>query len=750
MIINKKLLRLFFSLILFLVAFKTSLTEAQELQATELGNKHVKTSIIFDRVSLQPGASIGQPAGKIAVKFEIEPGWHIYWKNSGESAIPTRINWTLPVGWNSGSLEWPVPYKFIERGNIKTFGYKNEVILSSSLFSPGEDLNIPQNKELNFKADVEWLVCKDICVPGRSILSKEIIYSSTLPLQASSDKDTFDLAEANTPSREISNGLDIRAIEPLSEIVPGSESLVGLSIDKELNKNDVQFFPISTPLVSTVEGKILSSGGLTNLVFPVKLGKNIAVGRNKIEAVLAFRDNTPLKIEIPFRVVSSKSTENNFLDEVYQRGELASYKTLGLKTENKTKVTDSVKAPEQSTFLVLLLAFLAGVILNLMPCVLPVISIKALSLINKTENSKSKRIKSSLAYLLGVQLTFILLATLVIFLQSLGKSIGWGFQFQSPEFVIALCLVVFILALSFFDLFTIGAPRLGRTSSKVDKMSDSILKDIFDGMLTTALATPCTAPFLGTALAFAFAGGSLTILAVFLSIGFGLALPYMCFTNSPRLMALLPKPGDWMYTFRQLMGFLLFGTVVWLLFVLDKLTEAGSLWLVFLMLVATFLIWALGKVKDLKTPIAIASLALFIVLTNCNWDKLTATKNLTQTKESHLIDWENYSEKLVSNALSENRTVFIDFTAEWCVTCKANENLVIETSEVSTAFKKNNVLPLIADWTTGSEKITKALNKYQGNAVPHYVVINASGDFKVLPTVLTKQLLIDAVNVASK
>ena len=276
-------------------------------------------------------------------------------------------------------------------------------------------------------------------------------------------------------------------------------------------------------------------------------------------------------------------------------------------------------------------------------------------------------------------------------------------------------------------------------------MQNSFWKQFLDGVLTTALATPCTAPFLGSALAFAFTSSAPIILAVFIAIGLGLATPFVVFAMSPKLMSLLPKPGNWMFAFKQFLGFLLLGTVVWLLSVLHGLTGKGAIWALLLLLIVAFSLWLHSKVKDLKTPIGVLLVLACATGTAANWDKLTTIATAQVVTQSKLIAWKAYSKDLVQEATRNKQAIFIEFTADWCVTCKANENLVIETKEVADVIKARNILPLMADWTTGSDLITEALNEYGGNAVPHYVVINPTGEIEVLPPLLTKGSLVEAL-----
>lgn len=596
------------------------------------GNNYLKAKLVSDLSAFQPAPEPEKSVGRIGVYLEIEKDWHTYWKDSGEAAIPTKVFWTLPTGWTVGELQWPEPYHFIERGDIHTYGYKDEVLLFADLFAPAIEPNRKEN--LNFSATVQFLVCNDICVPGEQIVSKEISYSFTEPLEASEDFELF---------------------ERFSRLVPDLEL-------EEIKK--------SAPLIDKREVK-------------------------KTKKTIKF---------------AKKTTSVSFL-------------------------------------FALISAFFAGMILNLMPCVLPIISIKVMSFLGNAEKTSKDALKSALAFAFGIIFSFMALAAVVISLKSLGGQLGWGFQFQYPEFVIALTIIIFVFALGFFEVYTFNV-NTGTASRKVDALKHPFAKNFFEGILATALATPCTAPFLGTALAFAFTQDTFSLIAIFLSISLGLATPYVYLASHPKVIAKLPTPGEWMNSFKKLMGFFLLATVVWLLFVLNRLTEIGSIYALIVLLIISFAFFineaSKNRSEDFKRVLPMILFAIVALSVTYFWSELTEKKSSqTKSPQTELINWQSYDEELVNQATSKKRAVFIDFTADWCITCKANENLIIETVDVASAFNKNNVLAIKADWTAGDEKITEALKRYGGNGVPHYVFIGRDGEVEVLPTILTKNILIE-------
>lgn len=610
---------------LFLCIFFSHSSASAELPD---GTKYVQARLIANVATIQPSDGEKNVQPQIGVLFRIERGWHIYWKDSGEAAQPTVVNWQLPAGWQIGELQWPKPMKFVERGNITTYGYRDEVLLFANL--PNPDV-IPQDGEsVTLRANVHWLVCKDICVPGKASLSLDMPFSTSLPLEPSAELPLF---------------------EKYSVLVPAAG----------FTKSDI---PLAPPVIA----------------------------------------------------------EPNQSDT--------------------------------SLLLVLVSAFFAGMLLNLMPCVLPVLSIKVLSLVERAEETKINATHSALACMAGVLTSFLALGVSVIVLKNFGKSVGWGFQFQYPEFVVVLITLVFVLSLAFFDLYTVIVPGCQDANRAVSKIKNHFAQQFFDGILVTALSTPCTAPFLGTALAFAFTQNSFFVIAIFLTIGFGLSLPYVVLASNERLLHLLPKPGDWMHRFREFMGFLLLGTVIWLLYVLSKLTEDGVTWALVSLLVLYVLLWAKRTVDQSaftarrKQLVSVTLIGLCVLSFYYLWPKMTVKRGVvSQAIVEGDIRWEPFSEQRLSQLQAARTPVFLDFTAEWCITCKANEHLVINTNDVAKTIKDNNFIAMRADWTTGDEAVTAALHQYGGHGVPLYVV--SGGELSepiILPTVLTKDILLEALN----
>jgi len=425
----------------------------------------------------------------------------------------------------------------------------------------------------------------------------------------------------------------------------------------------------------------------------------------------------------------------------------------GTASGNGGSSTNGTKAPgtDQMSFLAYLaFAFIGGVLLNLMPCVLPVLAFKIMRFVKESKESRSKVFKLGLAYAGGTIATCMSLAAIVIVAQLLGASVGWGFQFQQPLFVLALATLVTVMSLGMFGLFMMQVP-VGQGISKLSQ-NDGYAGAFFTGVLATVLSTPCTAPFLGTAVGFAFAEAWWVILLIFFTVGLGLAAPYLVLTSKPGWMKYIPKPGAWMEHLKEAMAFSLLGSVVWLLYIIGQQTGSEGLiaTLIFL-LAASFSSWLVGRFTMYETrkvrKYAIWGVALAIPAVLFCWQVLPAF-----AAKAPASDHNTYSQAAVDKALSEGKVVFVDFTAAWCLTCQINEKNVLGDAEVKQAMERLDVVFLKGDWTNGDATITAALKSHQRSGVPLYLVYSPHRPAApvILPEILTNSAVLEALEQASQ
>lgn len=401
----------------------------------------------------------------------------------------------------------------------------------------------------------------------------------------------------------------------------------------------------------------------------------------------------------------------------------------------------------------LLAAFIGGLILNLMPCVLPVIALKIVGFVEQGGESPAQVKRLGVIFGLGVLVSFWLLAALVIGVQLAGRQIGWGFQFQDARFVLAMAFIVTVIALNFFGVFEIYLSEKAMSAAGGLASQTGGSGAFFNGVLATALATPCTAPFLGAALGYAFAQPALVVVAIFTAVGIGLALPYVVLACYPKLLAWLPRPGPWLLRFKQAMGFPMLATALWLVWILSNSYGTYAMLLVSGWLLAgAFVVWLVSALTEGRFAWIIASLVA-IALAGAFWVSPSLAKNrsTSTTHSGSLIEWQPYSRESLASALKTQRPVFVDFTADWCLTCQVNKRTSLEIAGVAQRFKELQVLSLLADWTQSSDEITEALRSFGRSGVPVYVVypVDRSKPPIVLPEVLTPQIVLDALAKAA-
>ncbi|QOC24106.1 thioredoxin family protein [Wenzhouxiangella sp. AB-CW3] len=655
---------------------------------------HIRAELIAEITAVEPGQSFW--AG---LRLEPDDNWHTYWLNPGDSGLPTQLHWDLPDGVKAGEIEWAWP-EALQMGHLVNYGYKDGHLLPVRIDTP--DSLVP-GETLTLVVDAAWLVCEEICIPGDATLALDLDVIDHGQRRESPHAALFaDTLErvpekAGWTARFNTEGGNLSV-----QVVPEDIDLSG----------DLAFFVINDNLVEHArEPSVLAENGQILVSQPLS----------------AYFSRAPEQLE--FILVDHDAGQAWHLSA--ETGELLSAGAL-------------VDSSSPGWALALILALAGGVLLNLMPCVFPVLSIKAMSLVSGAGHDQRGH---GLAYTAGVLVSFAVLAAVLLALRAGGEAIGWGFQLQSAWFVALLVYILFALGLSLSGLFDFGTRLMGIGQGLTEKGGSR--GSFFTGVLACVVASPCTAPFMGAALGAAVFMPWPMAMSVFLALGFGLALPMLVLSFSPALARRLPRPGPWMETFKQAMAFPLYLAVVWLLWVLARQTDPTGLALVLSgMVVLAFALWLGGRESRGESLVvarhaAVGLSLIFVLSTLFSADRFGGAEAVS-VDNAH---WETYSAETLAELRDDpERAVLVNMTADWCITCLVNERVALNTSAVREAMEENDVVYLKGDWTRRDPDITEYLSSYDRNGVPLYVLYPRNGeDPRVLPQVLTPQLVIQAL-----
>ncbi len=668
------------------------------------GRELVKAQLIADTDAIAPGKAF-----TVGLLLRMAPHWHTYWKFSGDAGLPSEIKWTLPPGWKAGEIQWPIPLKLMDPGDIQTYGYENEVLLMQEITPPAS----VADSSAKLSAEASWLVCERLCIPGSAKLQIELpVAAQTAP----ENEELFSRYRRSLPQAW-----------PEDKIASASWTR---------NGSEMQL---------AVESAALTNYPVTEF-FPLPDG-NLVVGHPQAERGAAGKITFRVPIETPDPKLSSLNGIVVFGQDANGPGRNA----WSLNRNGPASATIlSASLPDASGMgKFLLFGFLGGFILNLMPCVLPVISLKIFGFIQHAGESRGRILRSGLAFVAGIFAWFLGLALLLIMLKSAGREITWAFQFTNSYFVLVMSAVVLVFALNLFGVFEISLPQstnrglLGWTTREGDAGS------FFQGVFATVLATPCTAPFLGTALGFAFTQSGWVILIMFLSIAAGMSSPYLLLSAQPAWLRLLPKPGAWMERVKQLMGFFLLATLLFLLWVIgaERGVEA-IIWTACFLLALSLACWMKGvflvPTASATARLVSSVLVLVIVIGSGLYFGAKFSSTKIASGETPLAgDWRPFTPERLQSELAQGHTVFVDFTAAWCLTCKFNEATVLESNAVREAFQRRGIIKFKADWTNADPAITKILKQFGRPGVPLYVLYPRGKDPIVFPELLTKSIILD-------
>ncbi len=672
----------------------------------------------------------------LAITFQNFPNWHTYWKNPGDAGLAIKNQFQI----NGKDIklseeEWPAPKRFIENGTQWAYGY----IGTYTLFYQLEKADLNKYSGQTIDLNSTWLVCKNICIPGQKKISFKIasgkVETKTPDLMAPLDNLELSSRLMNLPkSQLIPEYLEFKLIKGQKDktlvIIYEVKKTTDATFLKDANL--IYSFP-SPPFDFQHENLIIKEASLSGIVeinwdgeYSTPAQALPLDGKFQKPYTLKFLFNDPIQRKMI--VVEKKFTQ--FDTQSMTLPPPTTSVTTDTSKITKNEFSSSPLAPQGTNSLVyyLLVAFLGGLILNIMPCVLPVISLKLFGLIKYRNESKKRILEHNLFYTLGILFTFMVLAFVILAFKSLGTQVGWGFQLQSPNFIAVMVIVLFIFSLNMFGLFEFSTPG-GKSLGNI-QTEDGFSGDFFSGVLATILSTPCSAPFLGTALTFAFTSSTSSIFLIFTMIGLGLAFPFILTGFFPQLVAFLPRPGNWMNTLKKILGLTLVLTIFWLLDVYNALVD-GSSHLLKLSTSLVFIFAGFLILKKEKWISLISFLISLLLIVNLSTTTIISSKDeltsLIRDKKARGLNWEAWSFDKMKEYKENQQNVFIDFTAKWCFTCKINEKLVLDTDEFKQFVTDNNLKLLIGDWTKRDEVIGSFLRENGLVGVPAYFILKKNG-----------------------
>jgi thiol:disulfide interchange protein DsbD len=661
---------------------------------------HVHVQLVVPDAAI---AANGQPTNA-GLYFKLEPGWHVYWQNAGDSGEPPRIRWSLPDGISATALQFPAPQR-LPLGPLMDFGYENEVLFPFTL-TAAQDVK-PGPATLH--AHVDWLVCREVCIPGKADLQITRTIGPASGVGDANDAQIYNRLAGNLPKPL-----------PSADKAVFQSTPTGFRLAISTGKHEAQalFFPADQNIVDNPSPQPLTPTP-AGFILDLKKDSTLASAPAALNGDIELSGGRNYEIHAAPGTIALPAPASAFGELIRVSG----------------------------------LAFLGGLLLNLMPCVFPVLFIKGLSLVNSGREERHNLRTHGFVYTLGILISFWVLVGALLALRAAGASLGWGFQFQSPVFLSLMAALLFFLGLSLAGQFEIGLTLTGAGGSLAQKQGYA--GSFFTGVLAVVVATPCSAPFMGTAIGYALAKPAAVTFAIFTALALGLAAPYFALTLHPAWTRLLPRPGAWMEVFKQAISVPIFITVIWLAWVVVQAYGANLL----LALLSVFLLlaiagWFLGRwpAKRWATVIAALVILVSVGLAAAAPKYLAAlppasgSEAGTQQSAANGASWQPWSADAVQKALAAGHPVFVDFTASWCLSCQVNERVALTRPEVQQAFTQAGVVLLRADWTREDPAITQALAALGRSGVPVYALYApGQNDPQLLPQVLTPAIVTGAL-----
>jgi len=712
--------------LLFRFALMTLLMLCSVSHAQTPGSSVKTDQVMAELVAHAPqGVQAGQTFW-LGLLITHQPHWHTYWQNPGDSGLPTQLHWTLPAGLTPGDIAWPLPKK-IPIGTLANYGYEGTVLLSVPI-TVGANFKPPVVGSIKIGLHAEWLVCRQECIPQEGQFSLNLPAQSATALHGA----TFDTARQQSPQK-------------LPQLKQGGTWITGgqtrLSDDGQQLQLRVHGLPVNWrgqtlsafPVTAGVVQNAASQGqgwtqnwqgAVWNATLPVSAERTespaqwrwvLALGPENAPTGPAFELETPVQGAWPSPAQAAPASVSP---------ELAQALTQAMARNTKPSLPAATDASALGVLLAVLGAFLGGLLLNLMPCVFPVLAIKVVGFAQPGPVHQHRA--QGLAYTAGVVLSFMLLGGLMLGLRAAGEQLGWGFQLQSPGVVAALALLFTLLGLNLAGVFEFGnllPNRLATLQSRRPTLNAGL-----SGVLAVAVASPCTAPFMGASLGLAIALPVWQALTVFAAMGLGMALPYLAASRWPGMARALPRPGAWMGVFRQAMAFPMFATVIWLVWVLGQQTGIdGASGLLAMLLAVAALVWAWslsGRARWALSGLALAALVWLCT----SWWPLAMQAPVVQAPDGQTraaqtsTRWQSWSPAAQLDHLASGKPVFVDFTAAWCVTCQYNKKTTLANPALLADFQARRVVLMRADWTRRDPAITQALSALGRSGVPVYAL----------------------------
>jgi thiol:disulfide interchange protein/DsbC/DsbD-like thiol-disulfide interchange protein len=707
-----------------------SLLGGEVANAVSVKTEHVEAELVPQTDGAAPGSTF-----YVALHQKITPGWHTYWRNPGDAGQATSIAWTLPASFSAGDIVWPAPERFMA-GPLMNYVFSDEVYLPVAITVPAD---AKPGQTLTLKGAVDWLVCKDVCIPEDANLSLDVPISTSPVLDPKWGKAITDtLAAAPKPA-----GLKATFSSGAGGV---TLSIVGDAV-KGLNVAHAYFFPYNGAVIDQIKPQqaMRGSDGLTMILAP-----GYDFQKNKPPATL----DGVIELD-PRHAYEVSATPGAAL--VGAAGAAPPVVTTDAGKGGGSAAAAAGGGSNLGLLAAVGLAFLGGIILNLMPCVFPVLSIKAAALVRHVESPARARTEG-IAFLIGCVATFVILAAVLIAAQKAGQAVGWGFQLQSPGMVAALVLIMLAVGLNLSGVFEIGLSAQG-VGQGLAARSD-IIGALFTGVLAVVVAAPCTAPFMAPAIGWALTQPPLSALLVFFALGVGLAAPFVAVSFMPALFRLLPKPGAWMDMLRKVLAFPMYGAAAYFAWVFAQQTASSAL--LFLLaagVVLGFAAFLWGVSQHAVRPWASRAIALVALIAVVPISALGAGMSAPAAAVDGAtagpvagVPTQAWSPEKVASLQAAGKPIFVDFTAAWCVTCQVNERTALATQAVADAFKKTGAVYLKADWTNRNADIAKALQAEGRSGVPLYLLYDANGSAtpKILPQLLTSGAVVEALNGAAK